>query len=40
MDQVKDNDLNDYLNNSIFKDIRTINEDEIENFAGKTKNFT
>ena len=37
MDQVKDNDLNDYLNNSIFKDIRTINEDEIEDFQLKQK---
>ena len=39
IDREKDNDLNDYLDNSIFKNIRTVEQSEIEKFAGKTKNF-
>ena len=37
IDREKDNDLNDYLDNSIFKNIRTINQNEIENSLLKQK---
>ena len=35
IDQETDNDLNDYLDNSIFENIRTIEQNEIENFQLK-----
>ena len=37
IDHDKDNDLNDYLDNSIFKNIRTIDQSEIENSLVKQK---
>ncbi len=37
IDQDIDNDLNDYLDNSIFKNIRTIDQSEIENSLEKQK---
>ena len=37
IDHDKDNDLNDYLDNSIFKNIRTIDQSEIENSLLKQK---
>ena len=37
IDRDTDNDLNDYLDNSIFKNIRTINQNEIENSLLKQK---
>ena len=37
IDRDKDNDLNDYLDNSIFKNIRIIDQNEIENSLVKQK---
>ena len=37
IDRDTDNDLNDYLDNSIFKNIRTIDQNEIENSLVKQK---
>ena len=37
IDHDMDNDLNDYLDNSIFKNIRTIDQNEIENSLVKQK---
>ena len=37
IDHDMDNELNDYLDNSIFKNIRTIDQNEIENSLAKQK---
>ena len=37
IDHDMDNELNDYLDNSIFKNIRTIDQNEIENSLLKQK---
>ena len=37
IDHDTDNDLNDYLDNSIFKNIRIIDQNEIENSLVKQK---